>query len=51
MVHRNALLLYALASVATLMLVIAKLWLNPFVVLVVVSLAVGIAVGMPLTRS
>ena len=48
MVHGNALLLYALASVATLVLLIAKLRLNPFVALVVVSLALGVAVGMPL---
>jgi GntP family gluconate:H+ symporter len=47
-VHGNVLLLYALASVAALVLLIARFRLNPFVTLIVVSLALGVAVGMPM---
>jgi GntP family gluconate:H+ symporter len=47
-VHGNVLLLYALASIVALVLLIAKFRLNPFVTLVAVSLALGLAVGMPI---
>ena len=51
MIHRviqgDQLLLYAAASVAALVLLIARLKLHPFVALVVVSLALGVAVGVP----
>jgi GntP family gluconate:H+ symporter len=47
-VHGNVLLLYALASIVALVLLIARYRLNPFVSLIVVSLALGIAVGMPM---
>jgi len=46
----NQLLLYAAASVVTLVLLIARLKLHPFVALVVVSLALGVAAGMPLGK-
>ena len=42
------LLLYAAASVVTLVLLIARLKLHPFIALVVVSLVLGVAAGMPL---
>jgi hypothetical protein len=42
------LLLYALGAVVALIVLIARFKLHPFVVLIVVSLALGIAVGMPL---
>ncbi|MBC7788704.1 MAG: permease DsdX, partial [Anaerolineae bacterium] len=42
------LLLYAFAAVAALMLLIARFKLHPFVALVSVSLALGVAAGMPL---
>ena len=42
------LLLYALAAVVALIVLIARFKLHPFVVLIVVSLALGISVGMPL---
>ncbi|HET8655186.1 MAG TPA: GntP family permease [Longimicrobiaceae bacterium] len=49
MVQGNALLLYAVVAIVALVLLIAKFKLNPFVTLVVVSIALGIAVGMPMT--
>lgn len=42
------LLLYALAAVGTLIVLIARLKLHPFVALIAVSLAMGAAAGMPL---
>src|SRR3954466_3535793 len=42
------LLLYALAAVVALIVLIARFKLHPFVVLIVVSLALGAAAGMPL---
>ncbi len=42
------LLLYAAASVVALVLLIARVKLHPFVALVVVSVALGVAAGMPL---
>ncbi|AHG92722.1 gluconate transporter (plasmid) [Gemmatirosa kalamazoonensis] len=48
MVQGNLLLAYAAASIVALVLLIARLKLNPFVALVVVSLALGVAVGMPM---
>jgi len=47
-VQGTQLLLYALAAIVALVLLIARLKLNPFVALVVVSLALGVAVGMPM---
>jgi gluconate:H+ symporter, GntP family len=48
MIHGNLLLVYALAAIVALVLLIARFKLNPFVTLVVVSLSLGIAVGMPM---
>ena len=42
------LLIYALAAVVTLIVLIARLKLHPFVALILVSLATGVAAGMPL---
>ncbi len=42
------LLLYALGAVVALIVLIARFKLHPFVVLIVVSLAMGLAAGMPL---
>lgn len=47
-VQGNQLLLYAFVAVIALVLLIAKLKLNPFITLVLVSVGLGIAVGMPL---
>jgi len=47
-VQSGQLLLYALISVVALVILIAKLKLNPFITLVMVSVGLGIAVGMPL---
>jgi GntP family gluconate:H+ symporter len=41
------LLLYALAAVATLILLIARLKVHPFVALILVSLGTGVVAGMP----
>ncbi len=48
MSHNARLLLYALAAVVALVVLIARFKLHPFVALIVVSLALGAAVGMPL---
>ena len=42
------LLMYALVAVVALIVLIARLKLHPFVALIVVSLAMGVAAGMPL---
>ncbi|HVY25835.1 MAG TPA: GntP family permease [Polyangiaceae bacterium] len=47
-VQGNQLLLYAFLAVVALVILIAKLKLNPFITLVLVSVGLGIAVGMPL---
>ena len=44
----TVLLLYALAAIVTLILLIARLKLHPFIALVTVSLAMGAVAGMPL---
>lgn len=43
----NRLLLYALGAVVALILLIARFKLHPFIALVVVSLSIGVAAGMP----
>ena len=43
------LLLYALLAVVALIVLIARVRLHPFIALVVVSLTMGIAAGMPFT--
>ena len=48
MTSDGRLLLYALAAVGTLIVLIARLKLHPFVALIAVSLAMGAAAGMPL---
>lgn len=48
MIHGPLLLVAALAAVAALVLLVARLRLHPFVALVLVSLALGAGVGMPL---
>src|SRR3982751_383418 len=47
-VHGPLLLVYAAVSVIALVILIARFKLNPFVTLVIVSLALGVAVGMPM---
>ncbi len=47
MISDDRLLLYALAAVVALILMIARLKVHPFVALVLVSLAMGAAVGLP----
>ena len=48
MVVGNQLLIYALVAIIALVVLIAHFKLNPFVTLIVVSLALGMAVGMPM---
>ncbi|MQR01978.1 GntP family permease [Glaciimonas soli] len=48
MVQGNMLLLYALIAVMALVVLIAKFKMNPFIVLIVVSIILGAAVGMPM---
>jgi GntP family gluconate:H+ symporter len=49
MIQGNLLLIYAAAAIVLLVILIAKFRLNPFVTLVIVSLTLGIAVGMPMS--
>ena len=48
-VQGSMLLVYALVAVAALIIMIAKFKMNPFIVLIVVSLLLGLSVGMPMT--
>ena len=48
MISDTRLLLYALAAVSALIVLIARFKLHPFVALITVSLALGVAAGMPL---
>ncbi|MGS0741369.1 GntP family permease [Glaciimonas sp. GG7] len=48
MVQGNMLLAYALIAVIALIVLIAKFKMNPFIVLIVVSVILGAAVGMPM---
>jgi GntP family gluconate:H+ symporter len=48
MVQGNMLLLYAVIAVIALVVLIAKLKMNPFIVLIVVSVILGLVVGMPM---
>lgn len=47
-VQGNMLLVYALVAVIALVVLIAKYRMNPFIVLIVVSVILGLAVGMPM---
>src|SRR3954453_21106421 len=47
-VQGSLLLVYAAVSIVALVVLIARYKLNPFVTLVIVSLALGVAVGMPM---
>jgi len=47
-VQGNLLLVYALVAVIALIVLIARYKLNPFITLIVVSLVLGLAVGMPM---
>jgi GntP family gluconate:H+ symporter len=47
-VQGNLLLVYALIAVIALIVLIARFKLNPFITLIVVSLVLGLAVGMPM---
>ncbi|MDY7579962.1 GntP family permease [Herbaspirillum sp. RTI4] len=49
MVQGTSLLLYAAVAVVALVVLIAKFKMNPFIVLILVSLILGWAVGMPMT--
>src|SRR5512138_4003079 len=48
MVQGPQLLVHAAVAIVALVLLIARFKLNPFVTLVVVSLALGVSVGMPM---
>jgi len=48
MVHGTPLLVYAAVAIVALVVLIARFKLNPFVTLVIVSLALGVSVGMPM---
>ncbi|SFB15908.1 gluconate:H+ symporter, GntP family [Collimonas sp. OK607] len=48
MVQGNMLLLYAVIAVIALVVLIAKFKMNPFIVLIVVSVILGLVVGMPM---
>src|SRR3982750_3038683 len=48
-VQGSLLLVYAAVSIVALVVLIARYKLNPFVTLVLVSLALGVAVGMPMS--
>ncbi|GAC1324604.1 MAG: GntP family permease [Collimonas sp.] len=48
MVQGNMLLLYAVIAVLALIVLIAKFKMNPFIVLIVVSVILGLVVGMPM---
>ncbi|MCY0388847.1 gluconate:H+ symporter [Robbsia sp. Bb-Pol-6] len=47
-VHGGVLLVYALVAVAALIVLIARFKLNPFITLMIVSVALALAVGMPM---
>ncbi|WP_034301819.1 GntP family permease [Herbaspirillum sp. RV1423] len=47
-VQGSMLLIYALVAVIALIVLIAKFKMNPFIVLIVVSLILGLSVGMPM---
>ncbi len=49
MTHDRQLLLYAIAAVASLVVLIARFKLHPFIALISVSLGMGVAAGMPLS--
>ncbi|MEO8576961.1 MAG: gluconate:H+ symporter, partial [Gemmatimonadales bacterium] len=51
MISDTHLLIYALAAVVTLVVLIARFKLHPFVALVLVSLVMGVAAGMPLAAA
>jgi GntP family gluconate:H+ symporter len=51
MTHDARLLLYALVAIVALILLIARFKVHPFVALVSVSIAMGIAAGMPLVAA
>ena len=46
-VHGSMLLIYALIAIAVLILMITRFKVYPFLVLIIVSLLLGLAVGMP----
>ena len=50
MVQGNMLLLYAVIAVIALVVLIAKFKMNPFIVLIVVSVILGLVVGMPMAN-
>jgi GntP family gluconate:H+ symporter len=47
MAHGDFLLAYAAIAVISLIVLIAKYKMNPFIVLILVSVLLGLAVGMP----
>ncbi len=47
-VHGGLLLVYAIIAIAALILLIARYKVYPFLVLIVVSLLLGLASGMPM---
>src|ERR1700687_441099 len=49
-VHGSMLLIYAVIAIAVLILMIARYKVYPFLVLIIVSLLLGLAVGMPMDK-
>src|ERR1700744_5568939 len=49
-VHGSMLLVYALIAIAVLILMITRFKVYPFLVLIIVSLLLGLAVGMPMSQ-
>jgi GntP family gluconate:H+ symporter len=47
-VHGSLLLIYAVVAIAVLILLITRYKVHPFIVLSIVSLLLGLAVGMPM---
>src|ERR1700687_5175419 len=50
-VHGSMLLIYAVIAIAVLILMIARYKVYPFLVLIIVSLLLGLAVGMPVDNN
>ncbi|MEK6295758.1 MAG: permease DsdX, partial [Paraburkholderia tropica] len=48
--HGSSLLIYALVAIAALILLITRFKVYPFLVLIIVSLLLGLAVGMPMDQ-
>ena len=49
-VHGSMLLVYAVIAIALLILLITRYKVYPFLVLIIVSLLLGLVVGMPMSK-